>query len=42
MDMTREERELTVRLRVAKARRAYEEAKGNAAMKYWESTANRL
>ena len=42
MDMTREERELTVGLRVAKARRAYEEAKGNAAMKYWETTANRL
>ena len=40
--MTREERELTVGLRVAKARRAYEEAKGNAAMKYWESRANRL
>ena len=42
MNMTREERELTVDLRIAKARRAYEEAKGNAAMKFWESAANRL
>lgn len=42
MNMTREERELTVDLRIVKARRAYEEAKGNAAMKFWESAANRL
>ena len=39
MNMTREERELTVNLRIVKARRAYEEAKGNAAMKFWETAA---
>lgn len=42
MNMSREERDLTVELRIAKARRAYDEAKGNAEMKYWETAANRL
>jgi uncharacterized protein (UPF0332 family) len=40
--MTNEERDAAVELRIAKAYRAYEEAKGVVALKYWETIANRL
>ena len=40
--MTKEERDAVVELRIAKAYRAYEEAKGVVALKYWETIANRL
>ena len=42
MGMTKEERDAVVELRIAKAYRAYEEAKGVVALKYWETIANRL
>ena len=42
MSMTKEERDATVELRIAKAYRAYEEAKGVVVLKYWETIANRL
>ncbi len=42
MDMTRNERNAVVELRIAKARRAYAEAKGNVELRYWETAANRL
>lgn len=42
MGMTKEERDAMVELRIAKAYRAYEEAKGVVALKYWETIANRL
>ena len=42
MSMTKEERDAVVELRIAKAYRAYEEAKGVVALKYWETVANRL
>ena len=40
--MTKEERDAVVELRIAKAYRAYEEAKGVVTLKYWETIANRL
>jgi hypothetical protein len=40
--MTNEERDAVVELRIAKAYRAYEEAKGVVSLKYWETIANRL
>ena len=42
MSMTKEERNAVVELRIAKARRAYEEAKGVVELGYWETIANRL
>ena len=42
MSMTEEERDAVVELRIAKAYRAYEEAKGVVELKYWETIANRL
>ena len=42
MSMTKEERDATVELRIGKAYRAYEEARGVVALKYWETIANRL
>ena len=42
MGMTKEERDAVVELRIAKAYRAYEEAKGVVSLKYWETIANRL
>ena len=39
--MTKEERDAVVELRIAKARRAYEEAKGVVELGYWETIANR-
>lgn len=42
MSMTKEERDAVVMLRIAKAYRAYEEAKGVVELKYWETIANRL
>ena len=40
--MTKEELDAVVELRIAKAYRAYEEAKGVVVLKYWETIANRL
>ena len=40
--MTKEELDAVVELRIAKAYRAYEEAKGVVSLKYWETIANRL
>jgi len=42
MDMTDEERAALVELRIEKAVRAYEQAKGVVELKYWETVANRL
>ncbi len=42
MGMTGKERAAVVELRIAKAYRAYAEAKGNVELKYWETAANRL
>jgi len=42
MSMTKEERDALVELRIAKARRAYSEAKGVVELGYWETVANRL
>ncbi len=42
MDMTNEERAALVELRIEKAVRAYEQAKGVVELKYWETIANRL
>ena len=42
MGMTGNERTAVVELRIAKAYRAYAEAKGNVELKYWETAANRL
>ena len=42
MSMTKEERAAVVELRIAKAYRAYEEARGVVELKYWETIANRL
>ena len=40
--MTKEELDAVVELRIAKAYRAYEEAKGVVVLKYWETISNRL
>ena len=42
MSLTNEERETIVLFRLEKAERAYEQAKANKQMKYWETIANRL
>ena len=42
MGMTGKERAAVVELRIAKAYRAYAEAKGNVELKFWETAANRL
>ena len=42
MGMTEEERVALVEMRIAKAYRVYEEAKGVAGLKYWDVVANRL
>lgn len=42
MGMTKEERDALVEMRIAKAYRVYEEAKGVAGLKYWDAVANRL
>ncbi len=40
--MTEEERKAIVEFRIEKSKRAYEQAKGVLALKYWETIANRL
>lgn len=42
MSMTKDERNAVVELRIAKAYRAYAEAKGVVELGYWETIANRL
>lgn len=42
MSLSNEERQAVVAYRLEKAGRAYEQAKGNVKLGYWEVTANRL
>ncbi len=42
MSLSAEERKAVVEFRIEKALRAYEQAKGVVALKYWETIANRL